>query len=203
MFEYCRRKKRGIGVNIGEFLSHSVNWLGDEGDILPIELINEWDRVELATRFVDNKYFKPPYGDDYKMIGGIENKEKFIEEVAIKIDEFIPKRYFVEYHLLKNTYGAIGKGDIGKKFKGRDNHEETKNLVYKYSCNVDKEKEKGVFTYYVTDKQLKYLTYLAEESGYVVKNEDNLECSMASKLIAFLLGNIDEVENMFEYLEYE
>ena len=47
MFDYCVNSKKGIVINIGQFLSHSVNWLDSEGKLLSVDVINNWNRIFL------------------------------------------------------------------------------------------------------------------------------------------------------------
>ena len=196
MFDYCVNSKKGIVINIGQFLSHSVNWLDSEGKLLSVDVINSWNRVQLAEQFATKNYNDPRYGDNATIL---ENRDLFIKEVAIKIDELIPKRYFVKFHSMNNTYNTKDGTILQKRFKNKDSHKETRDLVYHYSCNNGKEP----FVTYATKKQLDYLEYLAAESGYVLKNIDLLELNKARELIGFLLGNEETIEDMFDYLMYE
>lgn len=196
MFDYCINSKRGVIVNIGQFLSHSVNWLDTEGKLLSVNIINEWDRLQLAEQFAANNYTDPRYGDNASII---ENKALFIKEVAIKIDELIPKRYFVKFHSMNNTYNTKDGTILQKHFKNKDSHKETRGLIYHYSCNNGKEP----FVTYATKKQISYLEHLASESGYILNNTDSLELDKARELIGFLLGEKENIKDVFEYLMYE
>ena len=152
MFDYCVNSKKGIVINIGQFLSHNVNWLDSEGKLLPVDVINSWDRVQLAEKFTTKNYNDPRYGDNATIL---ENRDLFIKEVAIKLDELIPKRYFVKFHSMNNTYNTKEDTILQKHFKNKDSHKETRGLVYHYSCNNGKEP----FVTYATKKQLDYLEY--------------------------------------------
>lgn len=139
MFEYCINSKRGIVVNIGQFLSHSVNWLDSEGKLLSVDVINSWDRLLLAEQFATKNYNDPRFGDNAAIL---ENRDLFIKEVAIKIDEFIPKRYFVKLHNMLNTYNDRDNSVVQRQFKGKDYHAETRGLIYHYPCNECMNNEK-------------------------------------------------------------
>ena len=196
MFEYCINSKRGIAVNVGAFLSHKINWLDNEGKLVSVDVINSWDRLLLAEQFASNYYTDPRYGDNAAIL---ENRDLFIEEVAIKIDEFIPKRYFVKLHNMLNTYNDRDNSVIQRQFKGKDYHAETRGLIYHYPCN----ESKGPFVTYATKKQISYLEHLASESGYILNNTDSLKLDKARELIGFLLGEKENIKDVFEYLMYE
>lgn len=204
MFEYCERSAGSIATTIGTFLSHNVNWKNDDNSLISVEEVNSWDRELIAKRYLYEYFCPEKYDSTLEAIGGEKNKNKFIKEVSIKIDEFIPKRYFIKYNQLNSKKGHIDGGFLSSQFKGKDEHEITKNLVYIYEENYDKKtpsytpSEKPV-----TDKQLSYLSYLAEDGGYTIINFHDMTSSKASELISFLLGKGDEPLDMFRYLTFE
>lgn len=205
LFEYCKRSKASIGTTLGEFLSHKVKWTHPSGRLYSPYTINNWDRKKIANRYVDEYFCTGRYGHTYDDIGGKGNREKFVSELAIKIDEFIPRRYFVKYHLSTNKYGTMDGTYISSMFKGKDAHSETKDLIYVYNHERDTDVTTSNYTnkeFPVSEKQLSYLNYLADEAGFFVKNFQNLNSQTASELIGFLLGQREQPQNIFDFLEY-
>lgn len=83
----------------------------------------------LARAFYEAKYNSNP-----NKIGGKDNEELFLKEVTIKIDELIPKRYFVKYHQYYQNKSEEIKGTLlQQKFLSKEDHEETKDLIYVFS----------------------------------------------------------------------
>lgn len=201
MFKYCVDKKSTIFIAIGNFLSHIVIWEEDDGTFVKQQTVNKWDRMYLAKAFYQAKY-----NSNANQIGGKHNEELFLKEVAIKIDELIPKRYFVKYHQdISNKKGSL----LQQKFLGKENHEETKDLIYIFSETENrslyrpknfKDRYKGESE--ATEKQKAYLFDLLKESGYMLIDEKNLTKTNASLLISFLNGTGEEPKNLFELISY-
>ena len=203
MFEYCKDSTATISSKIGNFLSHKIKWIDDLGNLLPPEQINEWDRKELANKYLNEYVCFDKYDKDYLQIGGIANKIKFLNDVALKIDELIPKRYFIKYHQINSNARKQDGSVLATKFTDKDNHLETKDLIYAYPTSKISSSEKISTHNYATKKQLSYLSSLAKDSGYLIKNK-YMDTTTASELISFLLGTTDdEPTYLFKYLEYE
>lgn len=206
MFEYCTRSIISITSTIGNFLSHDVKWITTSGKLYSPKTINKWDRKKIATRYLEEYFCPSKYDPEYSGIGGVENRERFINEVAVKIDELIPKRYFVKYHQISKKYGTTDGSYLPSYFLGKDNHPETKDLIYVYT---DEKKSKPKASYKVsgespaTEKQLSYLESLVHESGFLVKNINELNRQTASIFINFLKGDGEQPDNLFDFLEYE
>lgn len=204
MFKYCERSASSITTTIGTFLSRNVNWKDDNGSLISVDEVNSWDRESIAERYLYEYFCPKKYDSSLEAIGGEKNKGKFIKEVAIKIDELIPKRYFIKYNQANSEKGHIDGGLLASQFAGKDEHEITKDLIYKHKENENK----GVFKYTpedrpVTERQLSYLVHLAEDGGYTLINFHNMTSSKASELISFLLGKGDEPSDIFKYLIFE
>lgn len=206
MFEYCKTPEKSILIKIGNFLSHEVEWIDENGEFVSCEAVNEWDRYEIAKAF-----FRTKDNFDYNLIGGALNHKKYINELAQKFDELIPKRYFIKYHQFhKVTFDNTDGTFLNNQYNGKDNHEETKNLIFKFEINETLEMKIGNKAEHfkkefpATDKQIALLKVLAEEAGYILKEVKEINVSEASKLIAFLLGTESEEPTfLFDFLEYE
>lgn len=204
MFEYCSRNIISINSTIGNFLSHQVSWEDSSGELLNPDVINEWDRYSIARRYL-NEYFCPiGLDENLSAIGGKCNEELFIEEVALKIDELIPKRYFVKYCLKHNIYNSGDGREIAKKFTRKDDYEFTRLLKYK----ILKE-EPQIFKFernsvQATDKQISYLLSLSEDTGFIARKDlKKLTIQEASELIGFFKDDIKQPEFLMEYFQYE
>lgn len=130
MFEYCERNIISITSTIGTFLSSKVKWENEDNSLISIEEINNWDRYHIAQRYM-NEYFCPKrYNNSYSAIGGIENTDIFIKEVATKIDELIPRCYFRKY-CIKNEIFKSNNIRLKEMFISKEDYEFTKDLEYK------------------------------------------------------------------------
>lgn len=204
MFEYCIREDCSIVNTIGQFLSHKVKWIDEEGNLLECEIINSWDRRLIAERYLEEYFHYPKNDYTYKCIGGSNNKDRFLDEVALKIDEFIPKRYFVKYHQAHNTYGSTDGTVLQTKFINKDHHEVTKKLEYHFNHSFPDYVQQIDSSTVATDKQISYIQSLCKECGYILKEKDNLMCANADEIIKFLTGEIEVISSeSYSYLEYE
>lgn len=131
MFSYTKRGSLSTAIKIGQFVSNNIQWTDNSGHLLSYEEINEWDRYELANRCLNEIFYFDNDQDPYNLIGGSEYIEIFLKECAIKIDELIPKRYFVKHSSYYNTYNTTDGTILIKKFISKDDHESTKRLIYK------------------------------------------------------------------------
>lgn len=203
MFEYCNCSESSFNTTIGNFLSHKVKWITEENTIVSVDTVNSWDRKEIATRYLYEYFCPTKYDPNLNSIGGPSNKELFIEEVAIKIDEFIPRRYFLKYNKMNQSNNSSSKNNEDNTFLGKDKHEITKGLIFKYKENESKKPFNfNPNTVPATEKQVSYLIHLAREGGYTVINLDSLSLAKAKELISFLLGQCDEPLDMLTYLNY-
>ena len=196
MFSYCTRNLISITSTLGNFLSNNVCWTDNNGDLYSTDIINSWNRMDIAEAYIDN-YVKK-YDKHLDTIGGEKNKDLFIRELSIKIDEFIPKRYFCKYNEIYNKNKSI---DFNPQFISKDKHDITRNLIYVFDINNKKNKD-HINSNPVTNKQLIFLKDLLLDSGYILKS-DNLTSIDASNLINFLLGKSDEPPNLFNLVEFD
>ena len=201
MFEYCNKSVASISTTLGTFLSHKVKWVNDNGDLLTQEEINSWDRESIAERYLYEYFCPKEYDKELNAIRGITNKDKFIKEAAIKIDELIPRRYFAKYNQINKKTENPDKDCSSNDFLGKNEHKITKDLVYIYKEN----EKKTVFKYTpelipMTNKQFSYLSSLVDNRGYNLINVDNISCSKAGELINYFVGKGTEPEDLFEYI---
>lgn len=203
MFEYCQREVRGIILNIGQFLSRNVGWEDEKGDLVDYKQVNSWDREALAIRYLEEYVYYPKDDGTYTCIGGVKNKRKFIQEAAIKIDEFIPKTFFIKYAQKYNTYEESDGSVLKRMFKNKDAHDITKNLIYGYPQNEKPIKEDRSVRL-ATSKQISYIQALGRESGYELVRKDEITVASADALIKFLRGERTEIaDSNFAFLKYE
>lgn len=204
MFDYCKKSELSLNTTIGTFLSHNVKWTEEDGSLVSVETVNSWDREDIARRYLHEYLCHESYDPDMNKIGGKSNESLFIKDVATKIDEFIPRRYFIKYHQINKTDLYTGSNDLQNSFLGKDEHEITKDLIYTYEENEGKKP----FIYVAeekpaTVKQISFLNSLAQKGGFVVINTDTLSLPKAGELINFLLGKGKEPNDMFKYLTYQ
>lgn len=149
------------------------------------------------------EYFEWRNNSCLSEIEGSQNKDKFLKEVAIKIDELIPDRFFVKYHQHHpSTYGTIDGSVLRTYFKGIDQHEETTGLIPHFGKNTKRLSYQFRPTT-ATAKQVKYLNHLASEAGFeIIVDLDSVSVQKATELISFLLGTGDESNDLFEHLQY-
>ena len=204
MFEYCLRNKISINSSIGNFLSHAISWENSDGKLLSPDIINQWDRYSIAERYL-NEYFCPiEYGNNLSNIGGEKNKDLFIQEVATKIDELIPKRYFVKYCLKHNIYNSGDGSEIAKKFTGKDDYCFTRSLKYKILKEKPQRFKFNKNSIQATSKQVSYLYALSKDTGFVAKKDlYQLTMQKASELISFFKDDTTQPESLMEFFEYE
>lgn len=196
MFSYCEESPLTINIMIGQFISHELEWIDEKGNFVTIEKVNQWNRHEMAIEF-----FEWRYQNYLSKFGDIKNKEKFLLEVAIKIDQLLPSRFFVKYHQYNSTIYKTKDGTILRKyFNGIDKHEETKGLI----CQFPRNKENCTNTFksdMATDKQFNYLSYLAFQAGYTgIIDRKNISLKKASELISFLKGEREKPKDLSKYL---
>lgn len=198
MFSYCSATPINIKIAIGNFLSHEWSWVDEEGNFVTVEQVNQWDRYQMAI-----EYFEWRNQSRLSEIGGAKNKEKFLKEVATKIDEFIPARFFVKYHQHNpSTYGTTDGTVLRTYFKGIDKHEETKGLISHFEESTPRPSNQ-FRPATATAKQVKYLKHLASEAGFeIIADLDSVSVQKATELISFLLGDGEEPEDLFEHLQY-
>lgn len=213
MFEYCSRNVASISTTLGNFLSNSIKWTDESGNLHTIETINNWDRFKIAERYINEYYAPIEFGGKYNDIGGIKNKELFLKEIAIKVDELIPRRYFIKYCAFNNVYNTSDGTKLKDKFISKNNHSFTKDLIYKFdinniNSNTDLSEKHNInykTKYQASDKQIRYLESLAKDSHFTVAKPLYLmDIQEASDLISFFKGDIDDnPECLFKYFQYE
>lgn len=204
MFEYCSRNLISITSNIGNFLSHTISWEDSNGELFTPDVINNWDRYSIAIQYVNEYLYPKGYDSNISHIGGEQNKELFINEVALKIDELIPKRYFVKYCLKHNIYNCGDGSRIVKKFTKKDDFEFTKDLVYKLSKEEPKTFVFDRNSVQASEKQIKYLTALYKDTGFIPKKDlYQLTLKEASELISFFKDDETQPDVLMDYFEYE
>lgn len=213
MFEYCNRNIISITSTIGNFLSNNVEWKDKNNKLLSVDKINEWDRYHIAKRYM-NEYFCRGLDDNrYLSIGGINNKDIFLREVAVKIDEYIPRCYFRKYCTENNIFNTKNGTRLVDLFISKDDHEFTSGLKYKLidsSTLVDKIQEKEIFqinrksNYQASDKQIRFLTSLVKKTSYIIKKPLYLmSMEEASELITYFKEGGNIPNSIDEYFEYD
>lgn len=200
MFSYCVEGKKEIINKIGKYMLNKLDWLDSEGSLVRVNVVNKWERKDIAEKFIEEfLVVDGSISNKYALIGGVKNKLIFIREVAYTVDELIPKMYYIKYNLINNG------GDlevISKEYMGKDNHDITSDLIYKYNCNVNKDIKnhpKGL----ATEKQIAYIKRLARAKGVCLKNLDKLKCGVAPKLIAYLNGRGKNHKPILKYIVNE
>lgn len=201
MFEYLdKQTQKSLNTKLGTFLSTQVDWLDSEKNLISYDIVNSWDRKKIAERYLEEKIHWSKSDITYNCIGGIANKQLCIDELSIKIDQLIPKRYFIKYCQFHNIYNTSSGLELGNKFISKDSHDITKRLIFHYD-----HKESKAITYIpATARQISYISSLAKNHGYMLKTIDGLTLSIASEIIEFLSCKTDDISSeAFSYLQYE
>ena len=149
MFSYYKERKTNLISYIGRHLYINIKWINDD-KIVQMEEVNTWNRKDIANIFVD-EFLKDK---DITVIGGEENKEKFINEVAITIDRLIPNSYYKKVKGYLEDKPFEYKGIIGTFKVNRAELE--KQIVYQFEENT-KEYKSMMQRQPATEKQLSYI----------------------------------------------
>ena len=179
-FEYMNeREKRKIGRFLGEYVSREII----KHRKTSIDDLNSLDRLSAANKWYEKEssYHKNEINEIIKKYD--INLENFLDEVAIWIDERIPKAYKKWFY--NDCDNSPASTEISK--------EEVENLGLKYhfQCNINKEKSEP-FIAKITDRQLSYLTSLSCNNNFHMINKD-MTLKEASEYIDYFL-NIDYYE---------
>lgn len=210
LFTYLNKSGvTSLTSRIGEFLKKYVGevyypdsprWIADPN------VLNSLDRVKLADEFLCEK----THGGKYNIVNPhhvINTFDYFtiLHEISIEIDILILRRYF----MIKQTMNGVSK-DVAKDRSKYVTYDKVPELINKYNHNINtenishaKNKEK-IFTRLATEKQINFIESLCEQSGYLLKFNEQLLLSEAKDIIGFFLEDIalDE-EIMKKYLEYD
>lgn len=178
MFSYYKERKTNLISYIGRHLSININWINDD-KIVSIKEVNTWNRKDIANIFV-NEFLKDR---DITVIGGEENKEKFIKEVAITIDRLLPNSYFKKAKAYLEDKPFEYKGIIGTFKVNRAELE--KQIVYHYEENT-KEYKSMAQREPATEKQLSYIKLLCSQNNLELIN-DKVSKEYARSIIAYLV----------------
>lgn len=122
-------KSNIIKMQISNFLKKNVSFKIDNENLVDISCVNNIDRYELASDFV-NTIIKEK---TYSFISGEDNLNLFMTDVAKRIDAILPRQYYTEYTLLK--YPELSSGFITDNFLGKNHYDFTKNLTYQFEEN--------------------------------------------------------------------
>lgn len=161
-------------------------------ELWDIGYLNEISRKDMATQFLD-MYLKQNAIDISN-----EDREVIVNYAAYKIDEMIPKLYFIEYNEdLCKTYSPLlvrRMYDV----KGKDDFKETKDLIYEYQHDF-KETKKIINTTKATQKQIQYLKKIGKSMGYLLWNEEYLSKNYANQMIEYLTEKVYEEPVVFPF----
>ena len=178
MFSYYKGRKTNLLSYIGRHLSRNIKWINDD-NVIPLKEVNTWNRMDIATIFVD-EYLEENTSD---IISGIDNKEKFIHEVAISIDRLLPNTYFKKAKEYLEDKPFIYKGAIGTFKVSRSELE--KQVVYHYEENT-KEYKSMMQRQPATEKQIDYIKFLCSQNDMELIRE-NISKEYAKNIIRYLL----------------
>lgn len=178
MFSYYKGRKNTLVLYIGIHLSRKIKWINDN-DLVSIKEVNTWNRRDIANIFVD-EYLA---SNTYDIISGIENKDKFIEEVAINIDRLLPNTYFkkAKEHLEDKPFeykGVMGTFKVNRA-------ELEKQIIYHYEENT-KEYKSMMQREPATEKQISYIKLICKQKKLEFIKED-ISKEYAKSIIAYLL----------------
>lgn len=178
MFSYYKGRKTNLLSYIGRHLSRNIKWINDD-NVIPLKEVNTWNRMDIATIFVD-EYLEENTSD---IISGIDNKDKFIEEVAINVDRLLPNTYFkkAKEHLEDKPFEY--KGVMGTFKVSRSELE--KQVVYHYEENT-KEYKSMMQREPATEKQISYIKLLCSQNDMELIRE-NISKEYAKNIIRYLL----------------
>lgn len=186
MFEYVGKSAHGISVSLGRYLKKELVWLTQKNELIPCEEVNGWDRRVIALKFYE--YWRSNGNE----LPHPEDKEQFLLELAIKIDELIPKHYFNE----GVACGAIKKHydfEPEPKYYKRWQSPYTRELVFVYPMNETKERgEKDYNPSFINPsyKQLDYLKGLIKPLNLKLRTDVKITKEDCSLLINYFLGNV-------------
>ena len=192
------RKNKDINKMIDNFL-RKVMFNVYTGELWEPEVINDYDRLELAKEFA-SEYFSPSrlQEEGYDSIGGKENMQDFLDYVAVKIDRLIPRLYFLELNKdFSEQYTSLLTNRIFFTY-GKDGFDDTQDLIYQYDQDFSEE-EKFIKESAASKKQLEYLDKLAEPQGYQIINTEYLSKINANNLIEYFKGDIGAEPIVFSF----
>lgn len=178
MFSYYKGRKTNLLSYIGRHLSRNIKWINDD-NVIPLKEVNTWNRMDIATIFVD-EYLEENTSD---IISGIDNKEKFIYEVAINVDRLLPNTYFKKAKEYLEDKPFEYKGVMGTFKVSRSELE--KQVVYHYEENT-KEYKSMMQREPATEKQIDYIKFLCSQNDMELIRE-NISKEYAKNIIRYLL----------------
>lgn len=178
MFSYYKGRKTNLLSYIGRHLSRNIKWINDD-NVIPLKEVNTWNRMDIATIFVD-EYLEENTSD---IISGIDNKEKFIYEVAINVDRLLPNTYFKKAKEYLEDKPFEYKGVMGTFKVSRSELE--KQVVYHYEENT-KEYKSMMQRQPATEKQIDYIKFLCSQNDMELIRE-NISKEYAKNIIRYLL----------------
>lgn len=178
MFSYYKGRKTNLLSYIGRHLSRNIKWINDD-NVIPLKEVNTWNRMDIATIFVD-EYLEENTSD---IISGIDNKEKFIYEVAINVDRLLPNTYFKKAKEYLEDKPFEYKGVMGTFKVSRAELE--KQVVYHYEENT-KEYKSMMQREPATEKQISYIKLLCSQNDMELIRE-NISKEYAKNIIRYLL----------------
>lgn len=172
LFEYMDKTERHwIGMRIGNHVSHQTIKIDEfagkasYGGLKSIDEINTIDRKREARSWYSSEVVskRKKIKECYEKYGVSESD--FLEEVAIWIDERIPRAY------KKNLLGDGDKGPAQQKILVDENGIADYGLIYHFSSNVEymrNSQENGYSNENLeaTVKQINYIISLASKNGY-------------------------------------
>lgn len=179
MFSYYKGRKTNLLSYIGRHLSRNINWINSDDEIISLSEVNTWNRRDIAKVFVD-EYLEENTSD---IISGIDNKEKFIYEVAISVDRLLPNTYFKKAKEYLEDKPFEYKGVMGTFKVNRAELE--KQIVYHYEENT-KEYKSMMQREPATEKQIDYIKFLCSQNDMELIRE-NISKEYAKNIIRYLL----------------
>lgn len=183
-------------IKLGNYISHEV--VGKKANH---EELNNMDRISCAELFLNKYkgYFMRYNKSVYDIYINTRLYDKLKNDIALYIDVRMPYFYYIKDKNIPNDSGYKYYMGI-EMLDGKINYQFKESMILEKSLFKDK-KEKVLLP---TDKQIKYLNYLAKEAGYEVINETEMTKEIATKLIGFIEDDIRlEIEIQNKFLIYE
>lgn len=195
-FNYMTAKERHwIGLYIGNFVSHKLI----KNATVSVSEINKIDRIEAAKKWYEDESVW--IQKEITKIRNINNvsMDKFISDVAVWIDERIPKAY------KKWITGDHASGPASQNITIDEDGLTDYGLVYRYEENLIRsrknQQDKSIYEEKpITEKQIDYLYFLALKNNYdkvAGKGIEGLTIKEASSIIDYFLDISGEEPECF------
>lgn len=186
MFDYIGKSAHGILISLGRYMKKELVWTTSENELIPCDDVNRWDRHAIALSFYN--YWQSKGGE----LPDLNDEEIFLTELAVKIDELIPKHYFE---------AGVNCGEIEKryhfepepKYYKRWQSPYTRELKFVYPSNEAKELQKKDYNPMFippTNKQLDYLIGLLKSHNLKLRTDAKITKADCELFINYFLGNV-------------